>query len=103
MMRATDIERRKVLEAIEGDREIEDLVEFKIPYPRLLIILRSFLAKNLIEQRDFKLQLTQAGRDMLSIPVPPKSPGRTQSDRLGAAQLPSVDLDAVHVPKDVLP
>lgn len=99
---ANPVEIRKVLEVINGDHHIEVLVEFKIPYPRILMHLRHLLQIGLIEKEDNMLWLTSAGQAELAKP-PVVRPTSEQGDSEMITRIPRVDLETVHLPKTVVP
>jgi hypothetical protein len=94
-----ELEKRKVLEIVESSREIDELVEWKIPYVRILRHLRSLIEDGLIEHVDGELRLTQIGRDALSHPPAQGALVTRKPDPLLAARAPQADEADVHLPR----
>lgn len=69
------IECRKVMECIRDQKEIELLVEYKIPYSRILHYLRELLSREQIERLNGNWRLTPGGHQTLQTP-PEKTPNR---------------------------
>ena len=96
------LEIRKVLEIIDGGHEIEGLVAFSIPYPRILKYIRFLLRSRLIEMDNDMLWLTATGQAELAKPPVVRSASARIPDRTDITRVPPLDLGAVHIPKTVV-
>lgn len=92
----------KVLEAVDGGREIEYLVDFHIPYAKALHYLRFALNAGMLKLENEVLQLTDAGRAELARPPMVRTTGARVPDRFDIARVPPLDPEAVHSPKKVV-
>lgn len=98
----SEIERRKVLEVVRRNLEIEELLPFQVPYPRICAILRDLLESGLICRDERGLWLTDRGEAALSAPIDVARPNAERADRLASARMPQGDPEAVHVPASEL-
>lgn len=95
-----DTEKNRVLRVVQDGREIEGLVNFRIPYSRILLLLRDLLEDGLLEVAGAELRLTPAGHAALATPPGPGKSIAPPSDPLASARVPRKHPDAVHLPPD---
>lgn len=92
-------EQHKVLIVIRDDLDVDELVSsLRIPYPRLLMHLRTLLADGYIERSGSRLLVTPAGHAALQAPLLGRT-NRRLRDPLSDAKTPRLDPGAVHLPK----
>jgi hypothetical protein len=96
----TELERRKVLQCVKNARNVEELVDWKIPYSRILTLLRLLVKEELLRYEGAQLLLTEAGEAMLAEEASPEPRALPSPDRLESARILPQDPDAVHLPRD---
>lgn len=99
---STEFEQFKLLQVIKDNREVEELVKFHIPYPRILSHLRRALEMGLIQQApDGQLVLTLLGERLVNSLAPQPNPSLVTDDLVEARTVP-IDLDLVFLPKNAV-
>lgn len=100
-----NVEQHKLLGIVRDELDVEILVDYKTPYPNVLMHLRSLIREGFLEWEGVqgsgneRLRLTEAGRTAVEQP-PPQVEHKPREDLLAAARIPARDMTLVSLPEN---
>jgi predicted methyltransferase len=97
-----DFERKKILEIIKADLDVDELVStLRIPYSRIYKLLKNLIEEGLVDKSELGLRITPTGRAAIEAPGRPKKKP-VYRDALADAETEPQSIEAVHLPEDEL-
>lgn len=96
-----ELEKHRVLQIIQRERDVEELEEYKIPYHRTLEYLRQLLVSGLIKRADNgQLVLTESGAKVVAMAPESTAGATTEDDILSGARRTAINQELVFLPED---